>query len=149
MAPITTHRIYCSDNRAFPLWSASVTNYLAVHVCVLQMSTSPPTATCAPLKRKVIQLIRSILNNKGFCMFFSEQCSSALSVSQRQCSSLSAHTWQFKHLHWLHRQLLFCVFPKVLLSRNLKFDVSNQREFTTWLTNVLADCSHQLSCASQ
>lgn len=133
-----------------PLWSYSVTNYLGIHVCSLWMSTSPSTSTWAHLKRKAIQLIRNILKNKGCCFFFSEQCSSVLSVSLRQCGSLSMHTWQFNHLHGLHRQLLFCsVFPKVLLSRNLKFEVSNQREFTRWLANVLADCCHQLSCASQ
>lgn len=123
LGPITAHRIYCSDNCAFPLWSDGVAKCLGT-LRLFWMSPSPPTATCARLKWKAIQLNRSNLENKACSSVVTGTvflrsawvCGTYRLPEVRQRGSLSAHTWQHKHLPGLHRQLLFSVFPKVLLS---------------------------------
>lgn len=98
--------------------------------------------------------------NKQFCMWWGVQwqlkCFECL-----LCRGLTCHwdltawyivdAWirQFQQLYGLHRQLLFTVFRKVLLSRmKFEFDVLNQWEYTVWLTNAPADQSSAKLCVT-
>lgn len=123
------------------------------------VSPSPPTATCARPKWKAIQLNRSNLENKGHVLQSRlEQCSCVLRGSVVLIGSLRFDS--MAHCLRTHDSRNICLGYTdsccSLSSRrfccqewNLRFDVSNQREFTTWLTNALAEISHQRSCASQ